>query len=596
MLTLAEFKQKLAVQQIVNWSEKSELESLWVFDVKASRDEAWKYVSDTSRFNRELGLTPRQQEEKDGKLHVTTTMLGFAQEWIEDPWTWLAGETIGCVRRYSRGMAKRSQTVFHIEDAGDFRRVYVYFGWQPANAFWKLFLQMAMPQVKKKFAANFAKLNVHSSALSAENAFRQSPEPLSDDARQRLHDIQLELNSRNLPPDLVRRLCEFVATGDEMDLETIRILPLARQWKVDTRDLLVASLHATRLGLLKISWEVICPHCRGSRFSAGTLGDIPEESECGICEVDFTTDQAESVEVVFHVHPSIRKISQALYCAAEPAKKTHIKIQQRLQPGQTVALQAPLREGIYRARARGAEEFKIQVKRDEPANIRYTNPLSTETLFVVEELWWESTALRPAQVFSLPDFRDLFSEEHLSSNVKLYVGEQAILFTDIVGSTKFYSQVGDAKAFKEVRAHFQEVFGDVRAHHGVVVKTIGDAVMAAFSSPQEALAAAVEIQRRFHLLRADTSIRLRISVHSGPVIAVQLNTGIDYFGNTVNFAAKIQGVAGACEIAMSDMIYTRHLPASGFTYPIDKRKSANESVGNADVYVLKIESAAKAAS
>ncbi|HKE14140.1 MAG TPA: adenylate/guanylate cyclase domain-containing protein [Kofleriaceae bacterium] len=176
--------------------------------------------------------------------------------------------------------------------------------------------------------------------------------------------------------------------------------------------------------------------------------------------------------------------------------------------------------------------------------------------FVVEEEAWDDDALLPVHLFNMQDFRDLFSEECLATGVKLYVGEQTILFSDIVGSTRLYAESGDPAAFLEVKRHFAEIYGIVAAHTGVVVKTIGDAVMAAFSDPTSAIAAARDIHLRFPGPGggAPTSVRLRISIHTGPCLAVNLNSGIDYFGGTVNTAAKLQRCAGAGEAALSEAV------------------------------------------
>ena len=176
-------------------------------------------------------------------------------------------------------------------------------------------------------------------------------------------------------------------------------------------------------------------------------------------------------------------------------------------------------------------------------------------VFVVEQMHWHEGALRPIDLFNLPDFRDLFSEEYLSAGVRLHIGEQTVLFTDIVGSTRFYADVGDPVAFVEVKRHFTRVFAAVEAAGGVVVKTIGDAVMAAFSDPLGALDAAAEIHRAFPGAERGGPeagpVRLRISIHRGPCIAVNLNSGIDYFGGTVNTAAKLQRCVEAGEVALS---------------------------------------------
>jgi class 3 adenylate cyclase len=184
------------------------------------------------------------------------------------------------------------------------------------------------------------------------------------------------------------------------------------------------------------------------------------------------------------------------------------------------------------------------------------NASSSPETIVIEDLAIKP-ALTPAMVFQHPDFRDWFSEEVLATDVKLQLGNQIIMFTDIVGSTQLYNAVGDSRAFVVVREHFRTIFAAVRNSGGAVVKTIGDAVMASFSDAGQALNAAMEIQISLHALRekAPDTVRVRISLHTGRVLAVHLDTGLDYFGATVNYAAKIQHLAGADEIVVSQTMH-----------------------------------------
>jgi class 3 adenylate cyclase len=588
VLSLQEFKEKLATAGYIKWSEETSLEFFWCFPLKATRAQLWPYLSDTSRFNREMGFATRTQTEDGGKLFVKTSVMGIAQEWVEEPWNWLEGRVMVSSRNYLRGLAEKMQAVFYIEEADGARHVYIYFGWKPASFFWKLFLSATELIMKKRFGETFEKIDRHFAIPNPRaNALRANPKPLGKTAKENLTAIRDTLLLKNLNGKAVEQLVDYVERADDMDLESIRLIPLAAQWNLELKDLLTAALHGTRQGLLKISWEVICPHCRGSRFSAQTLGDLPETSQCGVCEITFETDTAEAIEVVFHVHPNIRLIQPALFCAAEPAKKSHIKVQLPVAPKSRLHLQTDLPAGSYRVRYLGIKQPGVDLSLVKNSELIVKNERDQEAICVVEELWWDNKALKPAQLLAIPDFRDLFSEEHLNANVKLFLGEQTIFFTDIVGSTKFYNEVGDAKAFAEVRSHFQEVFQFVKSHRGVVVKTIGDAVMASFTSPADALAAAIEIQKAFHVFRSSTSVRLRISIHSGPVIAVQLNTGLDYFGNTVNHASKIQSCAGVCEIAVSRFVYDVYQASVLPQFPVEKRRNHRDSAAS-DVFVLKV--------
>ena len=132
------------------------------------------------------------------------------------------------------------------------------------------------------------------------------------------------------------------------------------------------------------------------------------------------------------------------------------------------------------------------------------------------------------------------------------VGEQTILFTDVVQSTALYHRLGDQRAFQVVKDHFDVVFAVIRARRGAVIKTIGDAVMAAFCEPEQALEAAIEMHRA--LEAASSELGIRVSLHQGSCLAVNLNTGMDYFGSVVNEAAKLQSLADSEEIALSETL------------------------------------------
>ena len=151
-------------------------------------------------------------------------------------------------------------------------------------------------------------------------------------------------------------------------------------------------------------------------------------------------------------------------------------------------------------------------------------------------------------------FRDMFSDQVLRPGDEIAVQRIALMFTDLRGSTALYESVGDAAAYALVRDHFALLAGIVRRHDGAVVKTIGDAVMAAFHLPDDALAAALEIQRevaRFNDGAADGPIVIKLGLHVGACIAVTLNDRLDYFGTMVNLAARLEGESAGGDIVLS---------------------------------------------
>jgi len=149
----------------------------------------------------------------------------------------------------------------------------------------------------------------------------------------------------------------------------------------------------------------------------------------------------------------------------------------------------------------------------------------------------------------------MFSEATLRPGDEAAVGQVALLFSDLRGSTALYERVGDSMAYNIVRDHFAFLAAIVRDHDGAIVKTIGDAVMASFGDPADAVRAAIAMQRRIvefneaHENHRDLSIKL--GVHCGSSIMVSLNERLDYFGSTVNMAARLQGQSEGDDIVLS---------------------------------------------
>ncbi len=141
------------------------------------------------------------------------------------------------------------------------------------------------------------------------------------------------------------------------------------------------------------------------------------------------------------------------------------------------------------------------------------------------------------------------------------IGQVTLMFSDLKGSTALYERIGDAAAYHLVRDHFAFLAEQVREHQGAIVKTIGDAVMAAFADPADAVKAALAIQHEvaaFNDARRDemgeAGIVIKLGLHKGPCIAVTLNERLDYFGGAVNMAARLQGRSNGGDIVLSQSL------------------------------------------
>lgn len=562
------------------WIESDpSIDTLWEFELDVDVESLWPWLIDTSSFNKRIGIPEMKYVEKEGKLFGSSRNAGIKMEWEEVPWEWEYCKGLNNARIYGKGIAKYVRTRYLLEKLPENRtKLTVYFGWIPRGILGKLILPYGMKQMYLEYQKGLRGLledietRRKNEAFLASNRLRKETASISENVK--LKQIRAGLIELGIDRELVDRVIDYVLSEDENELYRIRIKKIAYDWKIPQEDLLFLFLHGCRSGLFTLSWDVICPHCRGVRSELSNLGDVPSQDSCEVCGIDFESTKLNSIEITFHVHPSIREVQKRYFCAAEPATKAHIRFQKTVPPGSEYDTDLLLNEGIFRLRVGGEKKYNLlelkpaaaetvrwTVEQDEEElsaqprpTIRILNTATSPRTFIIEEKKEDFYSLRPAELFNFQDFRDLFTEQAVASDLQLDIGVQTILFTDIVGSTRFYISEGDTGAFKEVRDHFVQVFRVVKEHRGAVVKTIGDAVMAAFASPLDSLRASIELQKIFQVT-PQNRIQIRISLHSGPCLAVNLNSNIDYFGNTVNYASKLQAITDAGEIAFSEAIF-----------------------------------------
>src|SRR5262249_38967458 len=157
-------------------------------------------------------------------------------------------------------------------------------------------------------------------------------------------------------------------------------------------------------------------------------------------------------------------------------------------------------------------------------------------------------------LLNLQAFRDLLVDQVIPVDESLVVTRIAFLFSDLRGSTALYARKGDPAAYRLVREHYALITRAVKTERGAVVKTAGDGVMASFADPAAGLRAGLTIQRHLAAfnqdrgLRGDDALLLKLGLHAGPCLSVNLNGRMDYFGTAVNLAARIEALAQGADV------------------------------------------------
>jgi adenylate cyclase len=404
---------------------------------------------------------------------------------------------------------------------------------------------------------------------------------------QKALDEKLNAASSRIKEPLLSDLMSFILSADDAQLYHINPFQFAARRKLDRTAALRAFLHLTKGGLLNLFWNIHCPACKGVTQHSNSLTTLKHADKCGVCSTVFEAGFDKSIEVSFGVNPAIIKpadVDDFTKIAATFDLEPGIHIE--LDRGESHYLKADLKEGNYFLRIDGQQiavnfvvlggkapelqkitfEYRdnlpalgVVVAKEGPAEIVIVNKERAKKVMNFARLGaknWPTAAM----VSSLQDFRDMFSSEMLSLDETFSIENLGFLFTDLKGSTEMYERLGDAQAFALVKEHFYIMERLVREHNGAIVKTIGDAVMAVYTDPREAVRTAVEMVEAFDDLetakKLKNAIIVKVGIHHGPCIAVTLNERIDYFGTTVNIAARVQGLSDGRDVMASGAIFS----------------------------------------
>ena len=414
--------------------------------------------------------------------------------------------------------------------------------------------------------------------------------------------------------DVVVMLERMVRDAPDHALNKMNPLDLAAKEGMDEERVIAALLNAVGLGIFEMTWNVMCPSCAGVLSANRSLKTLDRaQYNCAFCAAGYETTLDNLIEVTFTVSPRVRKVAahspdelslaeyyrQVFWSSAIdlPADLDKVLGEVTLEsvdlpPGERAILSLQLPEGsliVFDPVTHTAQFLevsgeeaskrqtlsvifnKVQVPVDIVALRRGPLRLALENRTenrVLPAVWVANQALdellkrrKPIltakRLLTNQTFRDIYRTETLAAGQRLKILSLTFLFSDLKDSTELYERVGDLVAFDLVNEHFRLVQEIIVAERGAVVKTIGDAVMATFETPDRAVAAAIRMREAMSDLGAERqhqNLHLKTGIHEGSCLAVILNHQQDYFGQTVNIASRLQGLAASRSIIVTESV------------------------------------------
>ncbi|PKL77154.1 MAG: hypothetical protein CVV27_06585 [Candidatus Melainabacteria bacterium HGW-Melainabacteria-1] len=415
---------------------------------------------------------------------------------------------------------------------------------------------------------------------------------------------------------------EMLKQLDAWTLFRLNPIAVANMHGFDLKVLLDLLLHSSRIGLFDLNWTVVCPGCGSLEYTWPSINALKVGTvHCATCFMDVQFSLDEQVEVSFSLNPGICDLSAWVnpYANFENYYRHYFSASFQRAPEMLSFVQALFRgyyvvdqderanltlvaeaDSLYRViNLQSHSQFWLrtsslntgppilietdlgdrgfsEVEREVPAGpltLRIHNCSRQKRTLTLWKADFEGLhrilAAHPSRrtpfltakmLLNCQTFREIHRIDRLDPDLSLSIASQTLLFSDLKGSTEIYELTGDYAAYSLVQRHFDLLTASVRRHSGSVVKTIGDAVMASFSTPVDGLLAAIDMHQQIRELnrvsgRPDVELGLKIGLHTGPVLAVNANERLDFFGQTVNLAARVQGLAEAKEIWLTESVY-----------------------------------------
>ncbi len=554
----------------------------------AAADAAWELIGDSDHLGRTGGFPPLTftvVPAEDGLPVARGRMLGPAgirHSFEDQEQRWRVGERLHISRSIS-GPALRSMTFTAwlkpsgappdpLSNKAGVRPV-LSLEVLPVTTLLEPVLRLALAGLGRQWSAALAELPPPQG--------QHHPRPV---LRRLDHSIETAFRrwrDRGVPPELSGQLRRLLTTARAWEVRALRPFALADAWDTDREAALAWFIEATAAGLLEMVHAVRCPRCGEVIRRMLSLSGLRDEEACPTCRISVAVDLSSNVEVLFAAPAYLGLQPAEHHCTLYPARRADLTFVEVLPGRGEARVTVELEAGHYRlvpTRPEGAIEITVSADasadtvawrtgdpdgavtvRPGPVTFELDNPRAQRVRIALRHLCATAAWVSGARLVTFPAFRQGFGPPTLGAGVRLQVSHLAVLFTDLIDTTSFFSEEGDRRALEFVRAHYDALSTVVEDCGGTTVKLVGDSLMASFVDTVRALEAAVRMQERFARWATSQEVthvpRLRIGVNAGSALAVHTpGAGLDYFGGMINLANRAVQIAAGGEVIWPDVL------------------------------------------
>ena len=554
------------------------------WELQSSPEALWPFVSNTEKMNRATGLAPVRFEIESMATKVPTgpattgnqRVGGMNMKWREHPYEWIEGSRHVVLRVFEKGVLRWYVAEVQMERlAGGGTRLRNTIKMEPRGMLARFLSKWEIGiKYRRKLERVYTRLDRVLAAGPAPEIDPIDPEVVVSAAAQaRVREVSAQLVAAGVDQRAVEALATYLLHASDQDVARLRPLELAAKFHVPEEAMIDACLHASKLGLLEMVWDVICPSCRIPSSVVDSLQKIEEHGQCKACNLGFEVDFSRAIELAFRAASDVREVETRTFCVGGPAHFPHIAAQVRLQAGERFALPLSLSAGYYLVRSPqlprhhevrvtasgGVRRVDIILgeRTDLPPLtqgdqlLTLVNPAPREVLVRVERAGDRAFALTASRVMACAAFRDLFPDQALAPGRLMAVTQATLVVVQVDDAQTLFRDLGDSKAFP-VAARFFEIVGTIaKEYGGSLIKTFGGLAIASFERPGPAVQVALALQQAIDVHPMTNGLRCRIAVHRGPMMALTQSGRLDYFGQNVELALALATATPAGAVAIT---------------------------------------------
>ncbi len=560
---------------------------LWQWQVKGPKKEVWRLLADTARLRYAFGLTAGSAEltltrrKKAGQPSlILQSLLGNPKE---IPCDWIEEKMLHLHMRWPSGSfaCLHMELEFKEEDGVTFIRQHVRV--TPANPLGKALIPFVFGKmIRKRLAETFVNIErfiENNGDMIALASFS----PLTDEGLEQLDEGGKALVADGFRATWVKPLIQMISLDSDSHLKSIAPFSLIEKWGMPRKRIVELFLAATEKKLLRIQWQLRCPKCLKSHVIKTSLEEIQNKGHCPKCDVYFQNNLARNVELTFAPDPRIREVHPKMEIERGPASNPQAIMKQTLDPHEVRIIDQMLPPGQFRIRTDltkpeqwvtaefatdgtgeislevGKETIKVHLNNKEGnKGVRIGNRTDVEQTIWVENLSVKQEALTALRATSYQHFRTLFRKEVMLPTEIIEAGSLTLLKIEIVDSGSLFRRKGNTPAFlllKEFEAFLEQI---VDHHDGAIVRNEGDGLLAVFLEPEKGALAALTMNQDMDTFNATLPeaerITIRLAVHQGECLAINMNNHLDYFGDAVNLVGHLPSECQERDVVFSEEI------------------------------------------